>query len=100
MRIVKSLKEVCECPNCGSQYYLRETKNEFGRPYIVCINCHEELFGDEDTYSTTTTRKQKLAMQLDDIIHDIPLYAQNQSQLFAYQKICEAFGEIIKYLEE
>ena len=51
MRIVPSLKDMDECPNCGYKHYLRETENQFGRPYIVCLNCHEEIFENETTCS-------------------------------------------------
>lgn len=51
MRIVPSLKDMDECPNCGYKHYLRETENQFGRPYIVCLNCREEIFENEYTYS-------------------------------------------------
>ena len=51
MRIVPNLNDVDECPNCGSLYYLKEVKNEFGRPYIVCLNCHEEIFEKKTTCS-------------------------------------------------
>ena len=99
MRIVPNLNDITECPNCGRRGLIRTT-NEFGRPFKQCQICTEEIFENEITCSETINRKQELAVQLEDIIHDIPLLAQNQNQLLAYQKICEAFGEIIKYLEE
>ena len=48
MRIVKNLNELDECPNCGTGFYLREIEDESGRSYVVCINCHEEFYEDED----------------------------------------------------
>ena len=100
MRIVKSLHELKQCPNCLDTNIFAKCTNEFGREYLKCQYCGEEIYENETTCYETITRKQELAVRLEDIIHDIPLYGQNHSQLLAYQKICEAFGEIIKYLEE
>ena len=94
MRIVQLLHELKRCPKCLGTNNFAKGINEFGREYLKCQYCGEEIYGYE-----TITRKQELAMRLEDIIHDIPLYGQDHSQLLAYQKICEAFGEIIKYLE-
>ena len=51
MRIVPNLTELNECPNCGNDRCLRETENQFGRPFVICLNCHEEIFENETTCS-------------------------------------------------
>ena len=50
MRIVPNLNDINECPNCG-RHVLTYITNEFGRPYIVCSNCHEEIYENETTCS-------------------------------------------------
>ena len=51
MRIVPNLTNLTECPNCGETFYLKETKNEFGRPFVLCACCHEEIYENETTHS-------------------------------------------------
>lgn len=56
MRIVPNLNDINECPNCGCRVLTYAT-NEFGRPYIVCSNCHEEVFENETTCSVYHVKK-------------------------------------------
>ena len=51
MRIVPNLNDITECPNCGSDWYLRETENQFGRSSVLCLNCGEEIYENETTCS-------------------------------------------------
>lgn len=51
MRIVPNLTELTECPNCGGVWHLRETENQFGRSYVLCLNCGEEIYENETTCS-------------------------------------------------
>ena len=51
MRIVPNLTNLTECPNCGETFYLKEMKNEFGRPFVLCVRCHEEIYENETTCS-------------------------------------------------
>ena len=48
MRIVPSLNDINECPNCG-RHDLAYATSEFSRPYIVCLNCREEIYENETT---------------------------------------------------
>jgi protein-tyrosine-phosphatase len=50
MRIVPNLNDINECPNCGRRVLTYAT-NEFGRPFVLCANCHEEIFENETTCS-------------------------------------------------
>ena len=48
MRIVKSLKDIKLCPNCGS-IQLLDNHTVQGRDYILCIECGEEIYENEYT---------------------------------------------------
>lgn len=50
MRIVPNLNEVRRCPNCSNNVLVIRI-NDFGRPYLFCRNCHEEIFENEATCS-------------------------------------------------
>jgi hypothetical protein len=50
MRIVPNLDEVRSCPNCQNNVLVVRT-NDFGRPYLFCRDCHEEIFENETTCS-------------------------------------------------
>ena len=50
MRIVPSLKDMDECPNCKRRGLILTT-NEFGRPFKQCIVCTEQIFENETTCS-------------------------------------------------
>lgn len=56
MRIVPNLNEINECPNCGETFYLKEVKNEFGRPFVLCACCHEEIYENEFTIDMEEAR--------------------------------------------
>jgi pyruvate/2-oxoacid:ferredoxin oxidoreductase beta subunit len=51
MRMVPNLTNLTECPNCGETFYLKEMKNEIGRRFVLCVNCHEEIYENETTCS-------------------------------------------------
>ena len=50
MRIVPNLNEVRGCPNCSNNVLVIRI-NDFGRPYLFCHDCHEEIFENETTCS-------------------------------------------------
>jgi DNA replication protein DnaC len=50
MRIVPNLGEVRGCPNCPSNTLVLN-HNEFGRLYLFCPSCHEEIYENETTCS-------------------------------------------------
>lgn len=101
MRIVKSLNEICECPNCGSPDHLRETENEFGRSYLICINCHEELYEDEDTCYDVGKAPDDIDDSLMDIEYEVgnlPRYATNKDELEYLERIRNIFDELISVI--
>ncbi len=102
MRIMKNLGDINECPNCGSPDHLRETENEFGRHYLICINCHEELFEDEDTYSEESTAKEKetfIFEMREEISHLTWCIHDSKTQILV-ENIQNIFNKIIDYIEE
>jgi hypothetical protein len=50
MRIVPNLNEVKGCPNCQNNILVIRI-NDFGRPYLFCHDCHEEIYENETTCS-------------------------------------------------
>ena len=50
MRIVPDLNKVKGCPNCRNNVLVIRI-NDFGRPYLFCHDCHEEIFENETTCS-------------------------------------------------
>lgn len=50
MRIVPNLNEVKGCPNCPNNVLVIRI-NDFGRPYLFCHDCHEEIYENETTCS-------------------------------------------------
>lgn len=51
MRIVESLKDIKECPNCGNKEHMYICVGSFDREYIFCTNCHEYIYENELTIS-------------------------------------------------
>ena len=101
MRIVKNLKDITECPNCGDDRCLRETENEFGRPYVICINCTEELFEDEDTCYVVGKAPDDIDDSLMDIEYEVgnlPRYATNKDELEYLERIRNIFDELISVI--
>lgn len=101
VRIVKSLNEVYDCPNCGSKHYLRETKNEFGRLYVVCARCNEEIYEEEDTCHYAEKAPDDIDDSLMDIEYEVanlPLYATNKNELEQLERIKNIFDELISVI--
>lgn len=101
MRIVKNLKDITECPNCGDDRCLRETENEFGHPYVICINCTEELFEDEDTCYDVGKAPDDIDDSLMDIEYEVanlPRYATNKDEFEYLGRIRNIFDELISVI--
>ena len=101
MRIVNNLDNINECPNCGGQYHLRETKNEFGRSYVVCINCHEELFEEEDTCYDVGKAPDDIddsLMNIEYAVSDLTRHATTQHELDQMERIRDIFDELISVI--
>jgi transcription initiation factor TFIIIB Brf1 subunit/transcription initiation factor TFIIB len=56
MRIVKSLKEVYECPNCGAKDYFVHNHTTMNRECLFCAKCHEEIYENEFTIDMEEAR--------------------------------------------
>ena len=101
MRIVRKLNEIDECPNCGSGLYLRETEDESGRPCVVCINCHEEFYEDEDSVPNVDKALDNIDDSLINVewaICDLPRYATTQHELEQMERIRNIFDELISVI--
>lgn len=101
MRIVRNLKDIDECPNCGNDRCLRETENQFGRPYVVCLNCHEELYEDEDTCYDVGKAPDDIddsLMEIEYEVGNLPRYATNKDELEYLERIRNIFDELISVI--
>ena len=84
MRIVESLQNVHKCPNCLDHDNFSINFNEFGRMYLKCQFCGEELFEDEDT-QYEPINVGKAPDDIDDSLMDIE-YELGQLTLWAHDK--------------
>ena len=68
MRIVPNLNKVKGCPNCSNNVLVIRI-NDFGRPYLFCHDCHEEIYENEFTISMEEARDHafNVGKALDDI---------------------------------
>ena len=106
MRIVKSLNEVSECPNCGRKdYFLHNHTNDMGREYLFWTYCHEELFEDEDTCYDVGKTPDDIDDTLMDIEYELgqlTLWAHDKhslDQLAAIKSILEQFLSVIRRMK-
>ena len=106
MRIVKSLKDVYECPNCGRKdYFLHNHTNDMGREYLFCACCHEEIYEDEDTCYDVGKAPDDIDDTLMDIEYELgqlTLWAHDKhslDQLTAIKSILEQFLSVIRRMK-
>ena len=115
MRIVKSLKDVYECPNCGRKdYFLHNHTNDMGREYLFCACCHEEIYEGKYTISEEEAQEHvfnigKAPDDIDDTLMDIEyelgqltLWAHDKhslDQLTAIKSILEQFLSVIRRMK-
>lgn len=106
MRIVKSLKEVYECPNCGRKdYFLHNHTNDMGREYLFCASCHEEIYEDEDTCYNVGKAPDDIDNTLMDIEYELgqlTLWAHDKhslDRLEAIKSILEQFLSVIRRMK-
>ena len=106
MRIVKSLKEVYDCPNCGRKdYFLHNHTNDMGREYLFCACCHEEIYEDEDTCYDIDKAPDDIDGSLMDIEYELgqlTLWAHDKhslDQLEAIKSILEQFLSVIRRMK-
>jgi hypothetical protein len=104
MRIVPNLTNLTECPNCGETFYLKEMKNEFGRPFVLCVNCHEEIFENETTCSAEKTAKEKekenFISEMREEISNLTWSIHDSKTQILVENIQNILNRIIDYIEE
>ena len=105
MKIVPNLTNLTECPNCGETFYLKETKNELGRPFVLCINCHEEIYENETTCSEQTTKekeKEDFIFEMREEISNLiwSLNINDTHSVVLVENIQNILNRIIDYIEE
>jgi hypothetical protein len=104
MRIVSNLNEINECPNCGETFYLKEVKNEFGRPFILCACCHEEIYENETTCSEEKTEKEKekenFIFEMREEISNLTWNIHDGHSYALVENIQNILNRIIDYIEE
>jgi hypothetical protein len=112
MRIVPNLTNLTECPNCGETFYLKETKNEFGRPFVLCACCHEEIYENETTCSVyhiktkeewlNQKRKEKenFIFEMREEISNLTWTRPDPKTQILVENIQNILSRIIDYIEE
>ena len=103
MRIVPNLTELTECPNCGEALYLKKIKNEFGRPFVLCARCHEEIYENEMTCDEETEKKKKktdFIFEMREEISNLTWSIYDSKNQILVENIQNIFNRIIDYIEE
>jgi phage FluMu protein Com len=101
MRIVESFQNVNKCPNCSGHNDFSINFNEFGRMYLKCRFCNEELFEDEDTCYVVGKAPDDIDDSLMDIeyeVSNLPRYATNTDELEQLERIRDIFDELISVI--
>ena len=103
MRIVPNLTNLTECPNCGETFYLKEFKNEFGRPFVLCARCHEEIYENEMTCDEETEKKKKkddFIFEMREEIGYLTWFIHDSKTQPLVENIQNILNRIIDYIEE
>ena len=101
MRIVNSLDDTLTCPNCGTRD-LHWRKNNMGRDYLFCSDCHEEIYENETTCSEEKAAKEKenfIFEMREEISHLTWCIHDSKTQILV-ENIQNIFNRIIDYIEE
>lgn len=96
MRIVPNLDGITECSNCGRSLYLRKINDDEGKPYVLCINCHEEFYEEEQSGSS----KEEILFELREMAEVLPHWAESNRDTLLMQMIRDIFHKLIDYIEE
>ena len=100
MRIVNSLDDTLRCPNCGT-LDLHWRKNNMGRDYLFCSDCHEEIYEDEDTCYDIGKAPDDIddsLMEIEYEVGNLPRYATNKDELEQLESIRNIFDELISVI--
>lgn len=96
MRIVPNLKDITECPNCGHPWLLREAEDDEGKRYLICLNCHEELYDDEQSGPS----REEILFELREMADVLPHWAESNRDTLLMEMIRDIFHKLIDYIEE
>ena len=96
MRLVPNLTELNECLNCGHSLYLREIKDYEGKPFVICVNCHEEFYEEEQSAPS----KEEILFGLREMADVLPHWAESNRDTLLMEMIRDIFHKLIDYLEE
>lgn len=105
MRIVPNLKEITECPRCGSNTLALYVHGDPSiSDYKKCPACGEKLYESESTQSGLSEDKKKKKEQLIfDLREDVEYLTQNIHDAHTMTLVCnlrEIFNKLIDYIEE
>ena len=101
MKIVKSLNEINECPDCGSTYYFKKIKSGLGLSCVHCINCHEEFYEDKTACYDVGNAPDDIddsLMEIEYAVSDLTRYATTQHELEQMERIRDIFDELISII--
>ena len=103
MRIVPDLNKVKGCPNCRNNVLVIRI-NDFGRPYLFCHDCHEEIFENETTCSEEKTTKEKekenFIFEMREEISNLNWSIRDAYSAILVENIQNILNRIIDYIEE
>ena len=103
MRIVPDLNKVKGCPNCSNNVLVIRI-NDFGRPYLFCHDCHEEIYENETTCSTEKSTKEKekenFIFEMREEISNLNWSIRDAYSAIFVENIQNIFNKIIDYIEE
>ena len=111
MRIVPNLTELTECPNCHKRRGgLTDYVNDFGRHFLLCMNCQETFYENELTIDIGEARDHAFnigkapdaiddtLMEIEYAVSDLTRYATTQHELDQMERIRNIFDELISVI--
>ena len=103
MRIVPDLNKVKGCPNCSNNVLVIRI-NDFGRPYLFCHDCHEEIYENEMTCSEEKTTKEKekknFIFEMREEISNLTWSVRDTYSAILVENIQNILNRIIDYIEK
>ena len=122
MRIVPNLTELTECPNCHKRRGgLTDCVNDFGRHFLLCMNCQETIYENETTCSEEQhavyhikkfadtkgewleqkqKRKENFLFEMREEISNLTWSIHDSQTQILVENIQNIFNRIIDYIEE
>ena len=96
MRIVENLEEMTKCPNCGCSLCLRKINDDESKSYVLCTNCHEEFYEEEQS----ALSKEKIMFKLREMADALPNWAESNKNTLLMEMIRDIFHKLIDYIKE